>query len=155
MPTLEKVNLFCDEFNSPPDYIIEIAAGDYGPEPIEKLQELLEEGTDETEDMEELPNLRESRINRKVPFWSSFAILMQRAGTIYKRNMVINVVRLFSLVLITIWLQLMFGSEIGKVSGCAMRKMELYATPIDKFSTLFEVSAYLGSNWEFHKTALI
>ncbi|KAI2802268.1 ABC protein, sub ABCG [Blomia tropicalis] len=143
LPLLNRCDLPCDPFNSPSDFIIELAAEDYGTEPIEKLTKYLDEGVIGRYDhnqIQSLPNLRSARIIRKIPFWGSLVILMQRAGILYRRNLLIVALRIISIILITIWLQLMFGSEIGKVSGCAMKKLELYATPIDKLSTMFEES---------------
>lgn len=143
MPTMTKAGLVCDEFNSPSDFVIEIAAEDYGKEPIEKMRALIEETDVDAAEVSALPNMRNRKVNRSVPFFPALVILMQRAAVVYKRTLTVLILRIVSLILITIWLQLMFGTEIGKVSGCTMRKLELYATPVDKLSTLFEESILL------------
>lgn len=143
MPTMTKAGLVCDEFNSPSDFVIEIAAEDYGAEAVEKMRALIEETDADAEAVATLADMRSSKVNRKVPFLPAFVILMQRASVVYKRTLTVLILRLVSLILITVWLQLMFGGEIGKVSGCTMRKLELYAIPVDKLSTLFEESILL------------
>ena len=145
LPTMNKAGLVCDEFNSPSDFVIEIAAEDYGTEPVEKMIALIEETDADAlgEAVADLPNLRSNKVNRKVPFFPALKILLQRSGVVYRRTLTVITLRIVSLILITIWLQLMFGTEIGKVSGCTMRKLELYSTPVDKLSTLFEESILL------------
>ena len=140
---LEKLEIPVDKYNSPSDYIIEIAAEDYGRAPVEKIQSQYDINVMNQEEFDQLRLLKEARVIRKSPMLKTTMILMQRAGVIYKRNLTVCYLRILVISLITIWLAVMFGEEIGTVSGCPLRKLELYNIPLERLSTLFEESLLL------------
>lgn len=143
LPMLSKLNIACDKYNSPSDYIIEIAAEDYGRKPVDRIQAQYDTDIIGAEEFHQMRPLNEARVIRKTPLMKCLTILLQRGLVIYKRNLSIIYIRIVAITLLTMWLAVMFGQEIGKVSGCPMRKLELYNVPLSKLSTLFEESLLL------------
>lgn len=135
---LNSIGLACDTFNSPSDYIIEIAAEDYGEEPIQRLQGQLEKLSVDDETFKALPLLRQVKEIRRTPFFKSMFILLRRALVIYFRNFSTVLIRILAVILITMGLSVMFGRDVGKFAGCPIRKLVLYSIPLEKISTLFE-----------------
>lgn len=138
LPLLSKINLECDKFNSPSDYIIEIAAEDYGVEPIQRLQQQLPGLSVDDEELDALPKLHDVREIRKTPLFTSIKYLMHRGSIIYRRNSLIYLLRIISILFLSMWFAVMFGHDIGQYAGCPMRKLQLFQLPIDKLSSLFE-----------------
>ncbi|XP_046920099.2 ATP-binding cassette sub-family G member 4-like [Dermatophagoides farinae] len=138
LPLLEKINLPCDRYNSPPDYIIEIAAADYGSKPIELIQQEFQGPQLGDDELEQLMTMAETRVIRKTPLLKSTLILLNRHGIIFSRNMMIVFYRVIGIILLSVWLSVTFGNSIGESSGCPLKKLQLYHMPIDRLNTLFE-----------------
>ncbi|XP_027195201.2 ATP-binding cassette sub-family G member 4-like [Dermatophagoides pteronyssinus] len=148
LPLLEKINLPCHRYNSPPDYIIEIAAGDYGDKPIELIQQEFQGSQINDDELEHLMTIAESKVIRKTPLLKSTLILLGRHSIIFRRNMMIVFYRVIGIILLSIWLSVTFGDTIGKSSGCPLRKLQLYNIPMEKLNSMFEdeVLAILQNN---------
>jgi hypothetical protein len=138
LPTLTKVGLICDEFTSPADYIIEIAAGDYGRNAVKKL--ISEAKTHDIQHLITTDTQIFSSTSSQVkhPFWKQMIILLKRSQLIIYRDPFMTFIRVFMTFFIAINLSLIFGKKVGAASGCAPRELELYATPLVELSKKFE-----------------
>ena len=146
---LQHVGYPCGRYDSPADHVIEIAAGDYGEEAMNKMvqehQRLMIRPQSPVSNSENSLKLHSTLVKRQIPFSVSFPILLHRGWIIYRRNMGLNFIRIVSILIITIWLCSLFGTEVGKISGCPWRKLELYSIDVDKLSTIFEESILMVS----------
>lgn len=138
MPTLTRVGLMCGPYTSPSDYIIEVAAGDYGPLPIKKMA-----FEAEGQDMDRLVTAGTVPLSsalRKIayPFWRHLKLLYWRSQLLIYRDPFLTVLRIGAAIFSAVSLSIMFGREVGKVSGCTPRELELYATPVHILSKKFE-----------------
>ena len=136
--TLSRVGLTCGPYTSPCDFIIEVAAGDYGSIPIKKL--VIEA---EGQDMDRLVTagtipLSSAHKNIKFPFFYHLKLLLLRSQVLIYRDPFLTVLRIGAAIFSAISLSIMFGREVGKVSGCTPRELELYATPVHILSKKFE-----------------
>jgi hypothetical protein len=138
LPTLTKVGLTCDEFTSPADYIIEIAAGDYGRNAVKQL--ISEAKTYDIQHLITADTQIFSSTSKQVkhPFWKQMIILLKRSQLIIYRDPFMTIIRVFITFFTAINLSLIFGKKVGTASGCAPRELELYATPIMVLSKKFE-----------------
>ena len=138
VPTLSKVGLQCDSYTSPADYIIEVAAGDYGTVPIQRM--VMEA---EGQEMERLVNVGTktlASVSRLIthPFWPHLKLLYIRSQLTLYRDPLLTVLRIVMAIFSAVSLAIMFGREVGKTSGCAPKELELYATPLNVLSKKFE-----------------
>ena len=138
MPTFKKVGIQVDPYTSPADYIIEVAAGDYGPAYIQKM--VVEA---EGQDMERLLTVGTRTLASAShlishPFWPHLKLLYIRSQVILYRDPFLTVLRIIMAIFSAVSLAIMFGRDVGQVSGCAPRELELYATPLNVLSKKFE-----------------
>ncbi len=143
MPTLTKVGLICDEFTSPADYIIEIAAGDYGRNAVKKL--ISEAKTHDIQHLitadTQILSLTSNQV--KHPFWKQMIILLKRSQLIIYRDPFMTIIRVFVTFFTAINLSLLYGKKIGAASGCPPRELELYAIPLEVLTKRFETELVL------------
>ncbi|CAG2119957.1 unnamed protein product, partial [Medioppia subpectinata] len=133
VPTMARVDVACDPYTSPADFIIEIAAGDFGPTPIKKLVDVADTDTDRLERLttQDSRLLLSALTVHKYPFFRHLWLLWLRSQILIYRDPFLTILRLVMCVFSAVSLSILFGREIGKTSGCPPRPVELYATPLD------------------------
>ena len=72
------------------------------------------------------------------PFWPHLKLLYIRSQIMLYRDPLLTVLRILMAIFSGITLDILFGPEIGKVSGCAPRLLELYSTTVKVLSKKFE-----------------
>ncbi|CAG2166748.1 unnamed protein product, partial [Oppiella nova] len=138
VPTLNRVDIVCDQFTSPADYIIEIAANDYGPIPMKKMCEVaMNQDLDHLTTMDTRPLSSTLKIF-SFPFWKHLKLLYIRSQIVIYRDPFLTILRIIMSVFSAVSLSILFGREIGKTSGCPPRPIELYSTPVTVLSKKFE-----------------
>lgn len=138
LPLLDKVNLSCDRFNSPSDYIIEIAAGDYGFESMRSVQKEFRAPILNEDELEQLEELSTVRVIRKAPILQSLIILMNRIALITKRHFIFLLMRITAIIFFSVFVSATFGRNIGATSGCPLRKYQLYLLSLDRLGMFVE-----------------
>ncbi|XP_054158376.1 ATP-binding cassette sub-family G member 1-like [Oppia nitens] len=139
VPTMTRLGIQVDTHTSPSDYIIELAAGDYGPEPALRMV-----SDAQTKDLDHLVTdssthpLWTTMRHYSYPFIKHLAILLERSQLIIYRDPFLTFLRIFMAIFSAIGLSILFGREIGKVSGCAPRPLQLYSIPVHELTKKFE-----------------
>lgn len=135
---LDKVNLSCDNFNSPSDYIIEIAAEDYGFDSMRLVQKEFRVPILNEDELEKLEELSKVWFIRKAPIIQSIIILMQRVALVTKRNLLMSLLRITTIIFFSMFVSATFGHTIGYTSGCPLRKYQLYSLSLDRLGMFVE-----------------
>ncbi|KAF7495279.1 ATP-binding cassette sub-family G member 4 [Sarcoptes scabiei] len=138
LSTLEKIQYPCDRYNSPPDYIIEIAAEDHGSKPMRLMQKEFKGLNLEMKQIKSLVSYQKTQVYRKTELISSTLILLNRSGLRFVRRVNYLLIRIVVIALLSVWFALTFGRNVGLSSGCLLRKLQFYNIPTEKLSTLFE-----------------
>jgi len=138
---LSKFNLNCPQFHNPADYIIEIASGDYGAEPIDKLslveakkqlQMLSEEKMYlscnklmiNTQELNEV-RIKVSRVINRMktesfPSFKHFWLLLIRTYLTTIRDQKLTWFRIFQALFIAFLMGFLYDYPIGEPAGCTV-----------------------------------
>lgn len=136
------MGLTCEEHNSPADYIIEIASGDYGDEAIVKLSREAQ-----TKDMQHLVTSDTQMLSQLMnrishPFFKQMPILFERTQIILYKDPLLSIARLLASPFVALTLIALYGTQVGIPSGCLPKELEVYATPVPQLMKKFENELY-------------
>ena len=142
MPTFTKLNIKVDPYTSPTDFVIEVAACDYGEGPMNRM--VANAGGHDMNkliitDTRPLDSLS-SDIHH--PFWLHFKLLFHRSQLTLYRDPSMIYIRILIAVLSALTLNSLFGPDVGRVSGCFPRVLELYTIPPSLLKTKFVDDLY-------------
>ena len=138
------MGLSCPLYSSSSDYIIEVASGDFGKEAINKLtiknqHQNIEFFTNIHSDEDSIKFIDSiQNYKQKHPFFYHIIILLKRTLVVNYRSIRILFIKFLIMLYVGIIIAVIFGDEVGQMSGCPPSIEELYVTSPLQLSMKFE-----------------
>ncbi|RWS06663.1 ATP-binding cassette sub-family G member 1-like protein [Dinothrombium tinctorium] len=115
---MKEMSIECPLFYNPADFIIELAAGEYGKEIIEKMVVAQERKYDDAQKWGMQRKLKKLMKNSIYPKWQHFSVLLRRSFLLIRRDYQLMTLRFFSHIVFSLFLCYVFGTKSGQARGC-------------------------------------
>ncbi|RWS28973.1 ATP-binding cassette sub-family G member 1-like isoform X2 [Leptotrombidium deliense] len=114
---LKGLDIHCPNFYNPADYIVELAAGEYGIEAIDKLVAAHELQVPMMP-IRDVRKLKKITVKSKHPFFRNFFTLYHRSNLILIRDKLLMKMRVATYIGAAFFLSYLYGTDVGKATGC-------------------------------------
>lgn len=134
----EKIGLRCPPFTNPADFIIEVAAADYGDQWLHLLATNVVNNVRVQAEVVELASdsspLASMSLSKVGGWWRQMAILVGRSGLVLSRDSVLLYFRLLHGVLTGLAIGWVSGREVSKATGCLPPLEQIYSSDLNSLA---------------------